>query len=45
MCGEFTNDDQEEYVHEDYGAMLAQQDENKTDKEEQEKSYEAGRVW
>lgn len=45
MCGEFTNDDQEEYVHEDYGNIMAQHDENKTNDEEQEKYDEARRVW
>lgn len=45
MCGEFTNDDKEEYVHEDYGHIMAQIDENKTNEEEQEKYDEKHRVW
>ncbi len=44
MCGEFTNDDREEYVHEDCGAIMAQINENKTNEEEQEKYDEARKV-
>jgi hypothetical protein len=45
MCGDFTNDDQEEYVHEDYGNIMAALDEKEISKEEQEKYDEARRVW
>ncbi len=45
MCGEFTNDDQEEYVHEDYGEIMARRDECKTNEESDKEYAERHRVW
>ena len=44
MCN-YGPEEKEPYVHEDYGSMLAEMDENKTNEEEQKKYDEKKRVW
>ena len=44
MC-DFGLEDKEPYVHEDWGRIQAQMDENKTNEEEQKKYDEARRAW
>lgn len=45
MCGDMFMEDKEEEYHEDYGAILAYQDENRTNEEVQREYDEARRVW
>ncbi len=46
MCGDmFTNKERKKELPEGYGEMLAIQDENKTNEEEQQKYDDKKRVW
>lgn len=46
MCGDmFTNRERRNEPHEDYGNILAEQDENKTNEQTQKEYDEKKRVW